>query len=259
MTMIYGGSKGFVPTNTTPLRDDTTGTVTDYGKRLGYKSDPLIYTGGAMGGENQNFMSPQASRTGQPVPASFELMGTAQKEQFTNQGGRQGNAVYGGGPIGTAPVGYRMAGDYVYPVYDPMGGLVKSEGLPSDYENIEYIPMGIGGNPGFVRQYGNWQNPRNAVDQKGESVGYLMAMLNGQNTGNMGPGSLGFAGMPTDRAGQLAALYKLDPAAWAQAMSSGAANPQDPNGQGSGASGARCPRDNSARRSRRPSIPDRSA
>lgn len=156
MTMIYGGSKGFVPTNSQPLRDPTTGAVTAYGEKLGYKSDPFIYGGGAIGGENQNFMAPNQSKTGQPVPASFELMSNSQKEQFATQGGAQGNQRLSNQPLGTTPVGYQPYGNTVLPVYEqlqdpqnyPAGMTDPNEQYFTGYR---YVPYNVGGTPALVR------------------------------------------------------------------------------------------------------------
>lgn len=204
--VIYaGGNKGWQQQNATPLRDEA-GTVTDYGQQLGYKSDPLIYTGGAMGGENQNFMSPQASRTGQPVPASFELMGTAQKEQFANQGGRIGNARISG-PISNTPVGYQPYGDTVLPVYDQLN--------PTDYGEepigYEYVPYNVGGTPGLIRvpQY----NAAPGVDHRISQAERLKGLLNNNGVYSGGPGGRPEYGSINSRAAALAALYDLDPKA----------------------------------------------
>lgn len=231
-TIYAGGNKGFVNSSSQPIYAED-GTVTDYGQRIGYKSDPFLYGGGALGGENQNFMAPQISKSGQPVPASFEFMGIADKERFANQGNPVPNERISG-PIGQAPVGYQPYGNTVLPVYDQLN--------PQTYDNLgevtgyRYVPINNGGTPALVRvpEYSFPAATPNDV-QRQQSAAFLMAMLNGSDTGNMSPGSLGFQGMPdsTNRAAILAKLYELDPAAWAQAVSAGAAG-QNGNGAGMG-------------------------
>lgn len=241
---IYtGGKTGFGPSASQPLQDPT-GTVTDYGSKLGYSSDPFIQgTGGGTiynGGGNA-FNSPAIPKSGQPAPASYEFMDPDTRQKFVSQN----NAMPGreiSGPLGAQSVGTQQYGNYTLPVYDQLNQQVYSNPYTNtgDTTGYDYVPYNLGGTPVLVRvpKYGNMPAPLGRDERTARDTAYLMAALNGGDTANMGLGNLSYSqiGDTSNRGNVLNQLYRTNPEAWAQAISSGAAgqNGQNGNGQGGG-------------------------
>lgn len=181
-------------------------TPTEYGRKLGYNSKPLTYNDPDYLPQSQrNAAMPAASVSGQPVQASYDHMGPEQKAQF-----EQGQYSQ----ISPQPTSYQQAGGQVLPVYDDLA-YDRQSMTNSGVETREVLkPINVGGVPALLRTY-EYSGPpiKSASQQDADAKAYLIAQLNGSPTGNLSPGAGSFAGKPTDRTGQLAALYDLDPKA----------------------------------------------
>lgn len=225
---IYGGSKGWVQTNSNALRDDA-GTVTDYGQQLGFKSDPYAGGGGASGIQSGNAVNivrnPMVSRSGMPVAASFEQMSPSQTLPFTNQGGAMPNQMISG-PLSAQPIGTQTYGNTVLPVYDQLNPKTYGPEMDQYKGGYRYVPMNVGGTPALVRvqEYNAPMIPQ--AQQNAQKIAYLTQLL----SSNGDPGDL-VGNNPGSRAATLAALYDLDPKAAMLYASQGGGQGQAPWGQ----------------------------